>query len=115
MAGRPQTWARFVVRAANNGGALLSPTITKRLIHTFASHAPARTRKPARLEQLTPREHDVFDLLVQGRTNAEIAPTLFIAETTVKTHVNHALDKLALRDRVGAVMYAYENQLVTPE
>ena len=103
------------VHAAHNGGALLSPTVTKRLIQTFASRAPARTPQPGLLDPLTPREREVFDLVVKGRTNTEIARTLFIAETTAKTHVNHTLDKLALRDRVHAVVFAYENQLVTPE
>jgi DNA-binding NarL/FixJ family response regulator len=102
------------VRAANNGGALLSPSVTKRLIETFAARAPAHAPQPGLLDKLTSRERDVFGLLVKGRTNAEIARTLFIAETTAKTHVNHALEKLGLRDRVHAVVFAYENQLITP-
>jgi DNA-binding NarL/FixJ family response regulator len=103
------------VRAANSGGALLSPTVTKRLIETFAAHAPAHPPQLGLLDRLTSREREVFELLVKGRTNAEIARTLFIAETTAKTHVNHALDKLGLRDRVHAVVFAYQNQLVTHE
>jgi DNA-binding NarL/FixJ family response regulator len=63
---------------------------------------------------LTTREREVFDLVVTGRTNAEIARALCIAETTVKTHLGHALDKLDLRDRVHAVVYAYENHLIAP-
>jgi DNA-binding NarL/FixJ family response regulator len=102
------------VRAANNGGALLSPSVTKRLIETFAARAPAHAPQPGLPDKLTSRERDVFGLLVKGRTNAEIARTLFIAETTAKTHVNHALEKLGLRDRVHAVVFAYENQLITP-
>ena len=103
------------VRAASSGGALLSPTVTKRLIETFAAHAPAQPPQPGLLDRLTSREREVFDLLVKGHTNAEIARTLVIAETTAKTHVNHALDKLGLRDRVHAVVFAYENHLVTHE
>jgi DNA-binding NarL/FixJ family response regulator len=103
------------VRAAANDGALLSPTVTKRLVETFASRAPAHTPRPDLLDRLTAREREVFDLVVKGFTNAEIADALVIAETTAKTHVNHTLDKLGLRDRVHAVMFAYENHLVTPE
>ena len=101
------------IRAASGDGALLSPTITKRLIENFTSHAPSARPRPHLLTRLTPREREVFHLLVKGRTNAEIARELYIGETTVKTHVNRALDKLGLRDRVHAVMFAYENHLVT--
>jgi DNA-binding NarL/FixJ family response regulator len=103
------------VRAAANDGALLSPTVTKRLVETFASRAPAHAPRSDLLDRLTAREREVFDLVVKGFTNAEIADALVIAETTAKTHVNHTLDKLGLRDRVHAVMFAYENHLVTPE
>jgi DNA-binding NarL/FixJ family response regulator len=102
------------VRAAADGGALLSPSVTRRLLDEFTARRPATTRQPAALARLTAREREVLDLVVRGRSNTEIARALVIAETTVKTHVAHALDKLGLRDRVHAVVYAYEHGLVTP-
>lgn len=102
------------VRAAAEGGALVSPAVTKRLIEAFTTRPPASARPPAALARLTVREREVFDLVVAGRTNTEIARALCVAETTVKTHLGHALDKLDLRDRVHAVVYAYENRLVPP-
>ncbi|MGI5232030.1 response regulator [Actinoallomurus sp. CA-142502] len=102
------------VRAAAEGGALVSPAVTKRLIGAFTTRPSASARPPAALARLTAREREVFDLVVAGRTNTEIARALRIAETTVKTHLGHALDKLDLRDRVHAVVYAYENRLVSP-
>lgn len=100
------------VRAAADGGALLSPAITKRLVSAFTQPPPQPAAQPAALHRLTAREREVFELLIRGHTNAEIATTLFIAETTVKTHVNHALTKLGLRDRVHAVLFAYQHGLV---
>jgi DNA-binding NarL/FixJ family response regulator len=102
------------VRAAADGSALISPAVTKHLIEAFTSRRPASARPPAALARLTAREREVFDLVIRGRTNTEIARDLRIAETTVKTHLGHALDKLRLRDRVHAVVYAYENQLISP-
>jgi DNA-binding NarL/FixJ family response regulator len=102
------------VRAAADGGALLSPSVTRRLLEEFTARRPATTREPAALGRLTVREREVLDLVVRGRSNTEIARALVVAETTVKTHVAHALDKLGLRDRVHAVVYAYEHGLVTP-
>jgi DNA-binding NarL/FixJ family response regulator len=102
------------VRAAADGGALLSPSVTRRLLEEFTARRPATTREPAALARLTVREREVLDLVVRGRSNTEIARALVVAETTVKTHVAHALDKLGLRDRVHAVVYAYEHGLVTP-
>jgi DNA-binding NarL/FixJ family response regulator len=102
------------VRAAADGDALVSPAVTKRLIEAFTGRRPASVRPPADLSALTTREREVFDLVISGHTNTEIARALRIAETTVKTHVGHALDKLRLRDRVHAVVYAYENQLISP-
>ncbi|WP_445527955.1 response regulator [Streptomyces cyslabdanicus] len=104
----------FGIRAAADGGALLSPAITTRLIAELTTGRPRAGRLPPELARLTPREREVFDLLVAGRSNTEIGRALAIAETTVKTHVGHALDKLGLRDRVHAVIYAYEHRLVTP-
>jgi DNA-binding NarL/FixJ family response regulator len=102
------------VRAAADGGALLSPSVTRRLLEEFTARRPATTAEPAALAQLTAREREVLDLVVRGRSNTEIARALLVAETTVKTHVAHALDKLGVRDRVHAVVYAYEHGLVTP-
>jgi DNA-binding NarL/FixJ family response regulator len=100
------------VRAAASGGALVSPAVTRRLIAAFTAGRPLASRPPPALDKLTPREREVFDLIAAGLTNTEIARTLYIAETTVKTHAGRALDKLGLRDRVHAVVYAYENNLV---
>ncbi|MEV5754205.1 response regulator transcription factor [Actinoallomurus sp. NPDC052308] len=102
------------VRAAADGGALISPAVTGPLIEAFTGRRRARARPPAALVRLTAREREVFDLVVGGRTNTEIARTLSIAETTVKTHLRRVLDKLGLRDRVHAVIYAYEKALVPP-
>ncbi|WP_225851093.1 response regulator transcription factor [Streptomyces sp. HPF1205] len=102
------------VRAAADGGSLLSPGVTARLVAAFAAAGRRPARPPAALARLTAREREVFDLVVAGRTNTEIGRALAIAETTVKTHVGHALDKLGLRDRVQAVIFAYEHHLVSP-
>jgi DNA-binding NarL/FixJ family response regulator len=101
------------VRTARSGDALFSPTITRRLIDTFT--AARRPRPDAEtLGALSAREIDVFKLLARGRSNFEIAETLFLAETTVKSHVAHILMKLELRDRIQAVIYAYEHGLIQP-
>jgi len=102
------------IRAAVDGGALLSPSVTIRLIEVFAANRPQPVRRPAALSRLTPREHEVFDLVVAGRTNTEIGRALAIAETTVKTHLGHVLEKLGLRDRVHAVIFAYDHGLARP-
>jgi len=96
------------IRVVASGDALLAPSVTKRLIEQFA-HRPERAARGAkRLEELTSRELDVLKQVARGHTNAEIAVNLHVAETTVKTHVAHVLDKLQLRDRVQAVILAYE-------
>ena len=96
------------IRVVASGDALLAPSVTKRLIEQFA-HRPERAARGAkRLEDLTSRELDVLKQVARGHTNAEIAANLHVAETTVKTHVAHVLDKLQLRDRVQAVILAYE-------
>jgi DNA-binding NarL/FixJ family response regulator len=102
------------VRAAADGGALLSPSVTRRLLQEFTTRRPCTTQQPAALNQLTPREREVLDLVIRGRSNTEIARALVVAETTVKTHLAHVLDKLGLRDRVHAVVYGYEHGLVAP-
>jgi DNA-binding NarL/FixJ family response regulator len=102
------------IRAVAAGDALLAPTVTRRLIEEFARVGATRRARPAALEELTPRELDVLKLLARGRSNAEIAEALVVSDTTVKTHVAHVLGKLGLRDRVQAVVLAYESGLVTP-
>ena len=103
------------VRVAAAGDALLSPQITRRLIAQFTSAArPAATDVPAALADLTGRELDVLRLIARGLSNAEIAAELILTENTIKTHVAHVLSKLGLRDRVQAVVLAYESGLVTP-
>jgi DNA-binding NarL/FixJ family response regulator len=102
------------IRAVAAGEALLAPTITRRLIAEFARVRPAPRSAPAALDELTPRELEVLRLVARGLSNAEIAATLVLGDTTVKTHVTHVLGKLGLRDRVQAVVLAYESGLVTP-
>jgi DNA-binding NarL/FixJ family response regulator len=102
------------IRAVAAGEALLAPTVTRRLIEEFARVRPAPQARPAALDELTPREFDVLRHLARGLSNAEIAERLYLSDTTVKTHVAHLLGKLGLRDRVQAVVLAYETGLVTP-
>jgi DNA-binding NarL/FixJ family response regulator len=100
------------IRIVADGGSLFAPAVTRRLIERFARREPAS--QPAALEQLTPRELEVLRLLARGLSNAEIAETFVVSEHTVKTHVAHVLRKLDLRDRVQAVVLAYESGLVQP-
>jgi DNA-binding NarL/FixJ family response regulator len=102
------------IRAVANGDALLAPSITRRLIEEFVRAAPTRTEPPAGLAELTSREVEVLRLIARGFSNAEIAKELFVSETTVKTHVAHVLMKLDVRDRVQAVVLAYESGIVQP-
>ncbi|HEX3542018.1 MAG TPA: response regulator transcription factor [Acidimicrobiales bacterium] len=101
------------IRMADSGDALLAPTITRRLIEEFVN-SHAHPEPPAWLSQLSPREAQVFGLLAHGRSNAEIAQELIVAETTVKTHVARILAKLGVRDRIQAVVLAYETGIVIP-
>ena len=94
------------------GNALLDPSVTKRLIAEFARRPEPALRRPKELSTLTEREREVLLEIARGFTNAEIAGRLHVSETTVKTHVAHVLDKLSLRDRVQAVIVAYEAGLV---
>jgi DNA-binding NarL/FixJ family response regulator len=102
------------IHAVANGDALLAPSITRRLVEEFVRAAPARTPPPRGLEELTSREREVLLLIARGMSNAEIARELYVSETTVKTHVARVLMKLHLRDRVQAVVLAYEAGLVQP-
>jgi DNA-binding NarL/FixJ family response regulator len=101
------------VRTVAAGDALLAPAITRRVIRNFAQRAAPR-RADACLEELTERELEVLRLLATGKSNAELAAHLFLGEGTIKTHVSHVLSKLGLRDRVQAVVFAYESGLVEP-
>jgi DNA-binding NarL/FixJ family response regulator len=97
------------------GEALLAPAVTRSVIEEFARQAPARAPDlPQAVADLTPREREVLDLLARGLSNPEICAKLVISEATAKTHVAHILQKLGLRDRVQAVIYAYESGLVAP-
>lgn len=110
---RPPEELVDAVRVVASGDALLSPSVTRRLIEEFAKRGDAPT-PPRELDDLTDREREVLVLMGQGLSNTEITERLFVAETTVKTHVGHVLQKLRLRDRVQAVVLAYESGLVHP-
>ncbi|WBB62431.1 response regulator transcription factor [Streptomyces sp. WMMC500] len=103
------------VRVVAAGDALLAPTVTKRLITAFAQRKPVlNLPAEARIAGLTGRETEVLALIAQGLSNAEIAAHLVVAESTVKTHVGRILEKLGLRDRTQAAIFAYESRLVQP-
>jgi DNA-binding NarL/FixJ family response regulator len=103
------------VRTVAAGDAQLSPAVTRRLLEQVARRLPAAvTRDTAALAELTEREREVLRLMAVGMSNAEIASALMVSEPTVKTHVSSVLQKLGLRDRVQAVIYAYENGLIEP-
>jgi DNA-binding NarL/FixJ family response regulator len=102
------------VRTVAAGDALLAPSITKRLIEEFAHTPKPAAQPPPGLDELTPRELEVFKLVARGLSNAELAQQLTVSETTVKTHVARLLMKLSLRDRVQAVVLAYETGIVAP-
>jgi len=110
--------ADLAIRAVAAGDAVLAPSTTRRLLDTYATGftgpAAPPPAAPAVLEALTKRERNVFDEMAAGRTNKEIAARLFLSETTVKTHVVRILAKLDLRDRVQAVILAYEAGIVPP-
>jgi DNA-binding NarL/FixJ family response regulator len=103
------------VRIVANGEALLAPAVTRAVIEEFVRQPPAlEPAAPPALDELTAREREVLDLLARGLSNPEICERLVISEATAKTHVAHILQKLVLRDRVQAVIYAYESGLVRP-
>jgi len=96
------------------GDSLLSPSVTRRVIERMAKQPAPETSSSERLEELTPREREVLELVARGLSNSEIASALVIEESTVKTHVKRILMKLRLRDRVQAVIFAYESGLTRP-
>lgn len=100
------------IRTVHSGDAVIAPSATRRLLGHVANGGP--TVPDPRLECLTERETEVLELIAQGLSNAEISARLYLSETTVKTHVRHLLAKLRLRDRVQAVVFAYESGLVRP-
>ena len=102
------------VRTVASGGGLLDPSVTLRVIESFATAPVSRTERSTALDALTERERDVLALIARGMSNAEIAAELYLGEATVKTHVSNVLLKLGLRDRVQAVVAAYELGLVRP-
>jgi DNA-binding NarL/FixJ family response regulator len=103
------------VRIVAGGEALLAPAVTRSVVEEFARRAPAAPRpEPPALDDLTPREREVLTLLTRGLSNPEICAQLVISEATAKTHVARILQKLGLRDRVQAVIFAYESGLVRP-
>ena len=110
-AARPEDLVH-AIRVVAAGEALLAPSVTKRLIEEFAKRPEPALRRPKQLDSLTEREREVLQEVAGGFTNSEIAQRLHVSETTVKTHVAHLLDKLGLRDRVQAVILAYEAGLV---
>ena len=101
------------IRVVAQGEALLAPSVTRRVIEEFV-HQPRGANRPSELEELTAREREVLALLAHGRTNQEIATELVVSRGTAKTHVARVLGKLGLRDRIQAVIFAYENGLVKP-
>jgi DNA-binding NarL/FixJ family response regulator len=109
----PEEQLLSAIRVVSGGGSLFAPSVTRRLIERFASLDNGAAPPPA-LDELTSRELEVLRLLARGRSNAEIAAELVVSEHTVKTHVAHVLSKLELRDRIQAVILAYETGLVRP-
>jgi DNA-binding NarL/FixJ family response regulator len=104
------------IRAVVSGEALLAPSVTRRMIEEFVRRPPSTAARPAprELERLTAREREVLVLMAHGLSNAELAREFVVSEATVKTHVAHVLAKLGLRDRVQAVVFAYESGVIRP-
>jgi DNA-binding NarL/FixJ family response regulator len=102
------------IRVVAEGDSLLSPTVTRRLIESFVRDHRRASEPPPELEELTARELEILELVARGLSNAEIAEELVVSGTTVKTHVARVLSKLGLRDRVQAVVLAYESGVVSP-
>ena len=102
------------IRVVAAGETLLAPSVTRRLLETFIRPRQSAPEQARELEGLTPMERKVLTLIGRGHSNSEIAASLFIADTTVRTHVRHIFEKLGLRDRVQAVVFAYSTGLVSP-
>jgi DNA-binding NarL/FixJ family response regulator len=102
------------IRVLAAGDALLAPSVTRRLIEEFVANGGGGYERSDGIDELTEREHEVLRLIARGRSNQEIARQLYLGETTVKTHVSRVLMKLGVRDRVQAVITAYESGLVRP-
>lgn len=102
----------FAIKAVHSGDAVVAPSTTRRLIDRFAPMLPGQEAEPPDLKDLTSREREVLAHIAHGLSNTEIAGRLFVSEATVKTHVGRVLAKLSLRDRVQAVVFAYETGLV---
>jgi DNA-binding NarL/FixJ family response regulator len=102
------------VRVVAGGEVLLSPAITAKLIATYVQRHPDAEHRSERMQTLSPREMEVLRLVVDGKSNSEVAAALFLTENTVKTHMTRIMQKLDVRDRVQAVVYAYESGLVQP-
>jgi DNA-binding NarL/FixJ family response regulator len=103
----------YAIRAVHSGDSVVAPSVTRRLIDRFAPMLPADEAPPAELSCLTEREREVLVQVARGLSNTEIATQLFVSEATVKTHIGRILAKLGLRDRVQAVVLAYETGVVT--
>jgi len=109
----PEEQLVAAIRVTAEGGSMFAPSVTRRLIERFATVVPD-SQRASELDQLTPREAEVLRLIARGLSNGEIASTLVVTEHTAKTHVAHILEKLGLRDRVQAVVLAYESGFVRP-
>jgi DNA-binding NarL/FixJ family response regulator len=101
-------------RAVAQGGAWLDPNVAGRVLHVYRASSAGRAQRAAAAPELTARELDVLKLMARGATNSEIAATLYISEGTVKSHVGHILEKLGLRDRAQAIVFAFDRGLVEP-
>ena len=102
------------IRIIAQGDSLLSPSVTRRLIESFVRDGRQTREPPPVLDELTPRELEILQLIARGLSNSEIAEQLVVSSTTIKTHVARVLMKLALRDRIQAVVFAYENGVIRP-
>ena len=102
------------VRAVAGGAAWFDPAVAPRILEHYRRHVAPAGRQAARLELLTDREREVLRLMARGQTNGEIAATLYLAEATVKTHIGSIFGKLGVRDRAGAIVFAYDHGVVTP-
>ena len=102
------------IRIIAQGDSLLSPSVTRRLIESYVRDGRQTREPPPVLDELTPREREILQLVARGLSNKEIADQLVVSSTTIKTHVGRVLMKLALRDRIQAVVFAYENGVIRP-